>query len=197
MLDDGAALPGVVLDDRREADEVVSAHVVLPGRFGAHGAATPVLHAGAGEADADAHDGDAGDEGREHPPELFLGDEGEEDLEERAHQDGAEHLAVRVLRVHAVGLHGADAVLEHREEGERGAEDGEHASAEHIGSARDLKLEAVDDTEDAGEDERRRDGVLLELDVCEADAELHDDEGRGDETCEGGAVLSEVNFNCA
>ena len=27
----------------------------------------------------------------------------------------------------------ADAVLEHREEGERGAEDGEHAGAEHIG----------------------------------------------------------------
>ena len=192
VFDNIAAGPGVVLGDRGEADEVVSADVVLPGNFGAHGAAAPVLHAGAGEADADAHDGDAGDEGREHPPEQILGHEGEEDLEEGTDHDGTEHLAVCILGVRTVGFHGADAVLEHGEEGERGANHGEHAGAEHVGSSGNLKLQAVDDGEDAGQDQGRRDGVLLELNVGEGDAELHDHEGRGDETCGRGATSSGI-----
>ena len=119
-------------------------------------------------------------------PELVLGDEGEEDLEEGADQGGTEHLAVRVVSIHAVGFHVVDGVLEDGEEGERGAKHGEHAGAEHIWSSGDLELEAVDDGEHAGEDEGRRDGVLHKINVGKSeavDAEPHGDEGRGDETC--------------
>ena len=43
-------------------------------------------------------------------------------------------------------------------------------------------LDAVENCAEAGDDERGGDGVLLELDVSNVHAELHDDERGHDET---------------
>jgi hypothetical protein len=240
--------PTVLALDGAEADEGQRVLVVLPRGLGAHGAAAPVLDAGAGEARADEHDGGAGDDRGEElaehvlgvaaaqytlnlklnfetsqfltfishfkgsnrvlssamgfnwiqlvllcawmgaawqevfvvPPTHtkrvrppHLGHEREDHLDEAAHHGGAEHLAVGVHGIHAVVLHGGDGVLKDGEEAERRADNGEHAGADDEFGAGDFNLDAVHDGAKTGDDERRGDGVLLELDVAERDAELH------------------------
>lgn len=57
-------------------------------------------------------------------------------LEEAAHHNGAEHLAVGVHRVDAIGRHRGDRVLEDGEETEGGSDDRKHARANDELSAR-------------------------------------------------------------
>ena len=56
-------------------------------------------------------------------------------------------------------------------------------------NTRNVNLDAVDDGAESGNDKRGRDGILLELDVRNIHAELHDDKWGHDETYSRGSCI--------
>lgn len=151
----------------------VGAHRELGERVGVSagaGTAGPVLEAGLDQADADEHNGGAGDNGREHAQHVLGRQEREQDFEQGADGSCAEDGSVTVGTrqtgavfgdgAHAVGVHLVEATDGHGDDGEGDADDGDQTGAEVVGRLQDTEPDYLDHGQQAGDDEGARDEIL-------------------------------------
>lgn len=169
QADELGAAPGKSVRRRVVGAELEEA---FGGTTGAKTTATsPVHEAGLDQMHTDENDGGTGDDGREDLLQSFGRDERDQDFRQGAESTGADErtvrvgarqtVAVRVQLTRSIGIHLRKCTSSDGDDGEGRSHDGDQARSEVVGGLVDVEAGNLDGRQNATDDQRSRNQVLL------------------------------------